>query len=92
MAWSGHWGAALERSSPTSIEQPESDKQLKNNASNPPEIAPEHRERIKQVNERLLAVFGYPEWRQPLPAVDELVCTFLSQNTNDINRDKAFQA
>ncbi len=45
-----------------------------------------------QVNERLLAVFGYPEWRQPLPAVDELVCTFLSQNTNDINRDKAFQA
>ena len=37
-------------------------------------------------------MFGYPEWRQPLPAVDELVCTFLSQNTNDINRDKAFQA
>jgi endonuclease-3 len=58
----------------------------------PPDINPEHRERIKQVHAHLLEVFGYPEWRQPLPAVDELVCTFLSQNTNDINRDKAFQA
>lgn len=34
--------------------------------------------------------YGLPEWRQPLPAVDELVSTILSQNTNDVNRDRAF--
>ena len=30
--------------------------------------------------------------RNPLPAIDELVSTILSQNTNDINRDRAFNA
>ncbi len=35
--------------------------------------------------------YGLPEWRQPLPAVDELVSTILSQNTNDNNRDLAFE-
>lgn len=48
------------------------------------------RERIKAVLDTLLLVFGAPVWRQPLPAVDELVSTILSQNTNDVNRDKAF--
>lgn len=56
------------------------------------EVSAEHRERLCLVNERLNQVFGYPEWRNPLPAVDELVSTFLSQNTNDLNRDKAFDA
>lgn len=51
----------------------------------------EHRERLKQVQERLRHKFGTPTWHIELPAVDELVCTILSQNTNDINRDKAFQ-
>ncbi len=41
---------------------------------------------------RLASVFGHPDWRNPLPAVDELVCTILSQNTNDRNRDIAFNA
>lgn len=50
------------------------------------------REKASLVYERLLTLFGQPEWRDPMPAVDELVCTILSQNTNDINRDKAFQA
>lgn len=45
-----------------------------------------------EVHNRLLAFYGYPEWRNPLPPLDELVCTILSQNTNDINRDKAFEA
>ena len=45
-----------------------------------------------QVQERLRHRFGTPTWHVKLPAVDELVCTILSQNTNDINRDKAFQA
>jgi endonuclease-3 len=34
--------------------------------------------------------FGNPVWRTPLPALDELVSTILSQNTNDHNRDSAF--
>ncbi len=56
------------------------------------EVSAEHRERLCLVNERLNQVFGYPEWRNPLPALDELVSTFLSQNTNDLNRDKAYDA
>jgi endonuclease-3 len=36
--------------------------------------------------------YGLPVWRTPLPALDELVSTILSQNTNDLNRDRAFQA
>ncbi len=43
-----------------------------------------------QVYTLLLAQFGLPEWREPLPALDELVSTILSQNTNDRNRDVAF--
>lgn len=37
-----------------------------------------------------MAYFGRPEWRDPLPPIDELVSTILSQNTNDVNRDVAF--
>lgn len=48
--------------------------------------------RALAVHQTLLAAFGEPIWRNPLPAIDELVSTILSQNTNDINRDKAFDA
>jgi endonuclease-3 len=48
------------------------------------------RARARRVYDRLLALYGLPEWRHPLPAVDELVSTILSQNTSDINRDRAF--
>ena len=51
-----------------------------------------HRQRLLAVHQTLLNVYGNPEWRQPLSPVDELVSTILSQNTNDINRDKAFFA
>ena len=44
------------------------------------------------VHQCLLEAFGQPTWRNPLPPVDELVSTILSQNTNDINRDRAFVA
>lgn len=47
---------------------------------------------MREVLIRLASVFGHPDWRNPLPAVDELVCTILSQNTNDRNRDIAFNA
>lgn len=38
-----------------------------------------------------MALYGYPHWRNPLPPLDELVSTILSQNTNDTNRDRAFE-
>ncbi len=50
------------------------------------------RELAGQIYTRLLEVYGLPEWRSPLPALDELVCTILSQNTNDRNRDIAYNA
>ena len=49
-------------------------------------------QRAVAVHEQLLEAYGYPEWRQPLPPLDELVSTILSQNTNDANRDRAFRA
>ncbi len=47
-------------------------------------------ERTKYTHDTLMAYFGRPEWRNPLPPIDELVSTILSQNTNDVNRDVAF--
>jgi endonuclease-3 len=44
------------------------------------------------IHQRLLDIFGLPVWRTPLPAIDELVSTILSQNTNDVNRDRAFDS
>jgi endonuclease-3 len=46
----------------------------------------------RQVHQRLLDFYGRPTWRIPLPPVDELVSTILSQNTNDANRDRAFES
>jgi endonuclease-3 len=48
--------------------------------------------RALKIHERLLEFYGEPIWRNPLPAIDELVSTILSQNTNDLNRDRAFNA
>jgi len=49
-------------------------------------------ERAAKIHTRLLEAFGDPTWRNPMPPVDELVSTILSQNTNDLNRDRAFEA
>ena len=43
-----------------------------------------------RIHQRLVEFYGEPVWRNPLPPVDELVSTILSQNTNDVNRDRAF--
>src|SRR5512135_1980555 len=43
-----------------------------------------------EVHRRLLAKYGEPAWHAELPILDELISTILSQNTNDINRDRAF--
>ncbi|MEP7288801.1 MAG: endonuclease III [Chloroflexota bacterium] len=40
----------------------------------------------------LETLYGFPAWRQHLPPVDELIDCILSQNTSDLNRDKAFEA
>jgi len=50
------------------------------------------KEKAIETHQRLLEKFGEPIWRNPLPAIDELVSTFLSQNTNDVNRDRAFDS
>jgi endonuclease-3 len=46
----------------------------------------------REVQRRLVEFYGQPTWRNPLPPVDELVSTILSQNTNDINRDRAYES
>src|SRR5512147_24581 len=50
------------------------------------------KKRALKIHERLLEFYGEPVWRGPLPAIDELISTILSQNTNDLNRDRAFEA
>ena len=45
-----------------------------------------------QIRTTLLDHYGQPVWRNPLPPLDELVSTILSQNTNDVNRDRAFDS
>jgi endonuclease-3 len=50
------------------------------------------KKRAAEVRNRLLEIYGQPVWRDPLPPLDELVSTILSQNTNDTNRDHAFKA
>lgn len=45
-----------------------------------------------EVHQRLLEVYGQPKIRGRLPPVDQLVSTILSQNTNDTNRDRAYES
>lgn len=49
-------------------------------------------QRAISVYQQLIEAYGYPEWRHPMPPLDELVSTILSQNTNDANRDRAYQS
>lgn len=44
------------------------------------------------IHRALLDYYGYPEWPNPVPPLDQLISTILSQNTNDTNRDRAFLA
>lgn len=39
----------------------------------------------------LVRFYGHPAWQHPNTPLDELMSTILSQNTNDHNRDAAFQ-
>ena len=49
-------------------------------------------QRARRIHQVLLATYGMPHWRTPLAPIDELVSTILSQNTTDLNRDRAFAA
>jgi endonuclease-3 len=40
----------------------------------------------------LADLYGVPQWRKNTPPMDELVSCILSQNTNDTNRDRGFDA
>jgi endonuclease-3 len=50
------------------------------------------KKKYQAIGTALSDTYGFPTWRQHLPPVDELVDTILSQNTSDVNRDKAFDA
>ncbi len=66
---------------------------VKYNSEKP--LAPNRRvasRRAARVHAALLATYGQPVWRREMPALDELVSTILSQNTNDLNRDRAFES
>jgi len=47
--------------------------------------------KIETVHRRLMEVYGDPEWRSHLDPISEVVSTILSQNTSDVNRDRAFE-
>ena len=55
-------------------------------------VKAELKRKAERVLRTLLKTYGQPVWRKPLPPLDELVSTILSQNTNDSNRDRAFDA
>ena len=56
-----------------------------------PDNLPALKAKYQRIAAALRKTYGYPEWRQHLPPVDEMVNTILSQNTSDTNRDVAFE-
>lgn len=55
-----------------------------------PETLEEMRDHAQAVYRRLEEALGLPEFGPASPPLDELISTILSQNTNDRNRDVAF--
>lgn len=47
-------------------------------------------EKALNIHEILIETYGDREWHPRLDPVGELVSTILSQNTNDVNRDRAY--
>lgn len=50
------------------------------------------RRKYATVFDRLVEIYGRPQWSPSLPPVDQLVATILSQNTADINTERAYAA
>ncbi len=46
---------------------------------------------LRKAFERLGALYGIPKWERSGPALDELILTVLSQNTNDRNSSEGFR-
>jgi endonuclease-3 len=46
--------------------------------------------KMAEVHGWLIEAYGEPTWRPPMDPISELVSTILSQNTNDVNRDVAY--
>jgi endonuclease-3 len=46
--------------------------------------------KAQALHERLIEVYGDPEWRSHLDPISEVVSTIISQNTSDVNRDRAY--
>jgi endonuclease III len=57
----------------------------------PPEWKRPDRRRVRAIRDRLREAYGKPVERNHKAPIDELVLTVLSQNTNDRNRDVAYQ-
>lgn len=57
------------------------------------ELTPDQEQiqKAQSVYQILFRYYGQPTWHHPLTPLDELMSTILSQNTNDKNRDIAFQ-
>jgi endonuclease III len=55
-------------------------------------MATDLRRRIRASLDRLMEAFGRPRLGRRYPPLDELILTILSQNTNDRNRDRAYEA
>ena len=47
--------------------------------------------KIGSVHKRLVETYGEPRRQDSMPPLDQLVSTILSQNTNDVNRDRAYR-
>src|SRR5262245_37464700 len=58
----------------------------------PPDDFARRQAKYAPVSRLLSEMYGYPEWRQWLPPLDELIDCILSQSTTDLNRDRAFDA
>lgn len=51
----------------------------------------EEEEKVRAIFDDLLEKYGEPEEPDGMSGIDYLIETILSQNTNDVNRDKAFR-
>lgn len=47
--------------------------------------------RVKAIHQALLGGYGPRRWRKRLDPLSELIFTILSQNTSDVNRDRAYE-
>ena len=50
------------------------------------------RRKMNHISTALERRFGKPRWKGPSDPLDSLIKTILSQNTNDLNRDRAYES